>query len=724
MIVKDFEPIDVKKILNIHQSILNGTIKIIKQNDAAKFDSKKAAEAYVAAEVSKILDTVSVEELSRYKSGIRVKSLLNNNVNTFADLEKISTRALIDINGISQETALTIKKILAFVKNKITQETKIRLSADNKTEYSTALIKNVYLYKYNLNAVKDCRKFYSKYYNQIRILAESTLPMTNNFKWFFTSKSQKSAAIDAYNKLKCALETEPFLKIQEIIENNKQTSFSANDIWEDFEKNSIEYFTILEEIVPGLIGSNDTFQGLPEELAEEVKGQSLDLLGLKCTLRKYQEWGVKYILHQKRVLLGDEMGLGKTIQAIATMVAMRNGGEKHFLVVCPASVLTNWCREIQKHSDLEAIKIHGKDKKENLELWLNKGGVAVTTYETTSIFELEDQFKVSLTVVDEAHYIKNPEAKRTENTKKICNKSKSLLFMTGTALENQVEEMISLIYILQPEIAHSVKNITVIASAPKFKEKIAPVYYRRKRTDVLTELPELIESEEWCELSFEEEQIYENSVIEQQYAECRRVSFNIDDLSKSTKANRLLEIIEEAEEEGRKVIVFSFFLDTIQKIALMLGSKCYGPITGAVPPNRRQEIIDEFEKAPSGSVLVAQIQSGGTGLNIQCASVVVICEPQFKPSTENQAISRAYRMGQARNVLVHRLLCEDTIDEKLTKVLKHKQDIFDAFADESVSAQKSMEIDDDTFSNLMKEETERINQKRGITANDNQKTPE
>lgn len=97
---------------------------------------------------------------------------------------------------------------------------------------------------------------------------------------------------------------------------------------------------------------------------------------------------------------------------------------------------------------------------------------------------------------------------------------------------------------------------------------------------------------------------------------------------------------------------------------MLLGKRCTNPINGSVTPQRRQEIIDEFDKAPAGTVLVAQIQSGGTGLNIQSASVVVLCEPQFKPSIENQAISRAYRMGQTRNVLVYRLLCEDTVDEK------------------------------------------------------------
>ena len=137
-------------------------------------------------------------------------------------------------------------------------------------------------------------------------------------------------------------------------------------------------------------------------------------------------------------------------------------------------------------------------------------------------------------------------------------------------------------------------------------------------------------------------------------------------------------------------------------------------ITGSIPPARRQEILDEFEAAPAGTVLVAQIQSGGTGLNIQTASVVVLCEPQFKPSIENQAISRAYRMGQARTVLVHRLLCEDSVDEKITALLEEKQALFDAFADDSAVAER-LEVDEAAFGNLLQEEIDRINRKNGVT---------
>lgn len=717
--MKNFVPEDVIDIINQHKKVFNVSTKIIKKYGTAKLDIKKIAESCICFETSKILQTISVDELSNYKSGLKIKTLKDNNINTFADLEKVSTITLIDINGISEESALLIKKVFDDIYQNIKKDMKLKLNADDKNDYSTELIKAIYIYKNNYQPIKEIKRFYSQNYNLVNGLIDTTMVMASNVKWFFTSKAKKQTALSTFDRLQELIKTETFVNIQQTqqqIENNYNAS--KYDLWADFIKNNIEYFTTLEDIVPDLISKTESdIKGLPEELAQNISNVTLNLLGLNCTLRKYQELGVKYILHQKNVLLGDEMGLGKTIQAIASMVCLKNSGETHFLVICPASVLTNWQREVEKHSDLTAIKIHGTDKIENLNIWLQNGGVGVTTYETTANLRLPEDFKISLLIVDEAHYIKNPDAKRTKNTKKICKKCERILFMTGTALENRVDEMISLISILQPQIALSVRNITYMAHAQKFREKVSPVYFRRKRSDVLTELPELIESEEWCEISKEEEFLYENAILDKHYANARRVSWNVDDLNNSSKAQRLLEILEEAEDEGRKVIVFSFFLDTIQKIALLLQDKCYGPITGEIPPQRRQEIIDEFDDAPDGSVLVAQIQSGGTGLNIQSASVVVICEPQFKPSIENQAISRSYRMGQARNVLVYRLLAEDTIDEQLNKLLKDKQKVFDAFADKSLAAQLNMEIDENTFNNLIEEETARINKKRELIQN-------
>ena len=155
--------------------------------------------------------------------------------------------------------------------------------------------------------------------------------------------------------------------------------------------------------------------------------------------------------------------------------------------------------------------------------------------------------------------------------------------------------------------------------------------------------------------------------------------------------------------------MFSFFRSTIQKVLQLLGDRCTEPITGEISPQKRQEIVDEFSKAEDGKVLVSQVQAGGTGLNIQSASVIIFCEPQIKPSIENQAIARAYRMGQVRDVLVYRLLADDTIDESMLELLKTKQQQFDSFADESVVGEESLKPGEAAWiSKLVEEEREKL----------------
>lgn len=148
-------------------------------------------------------------------------------------------------------------------------------------------------------------------------------------------------------------------------------------------------------------------------------------------------------------------------------------------------------------------------------------------------------------------------------------------------------------------------------------------------------------------------------------------------------------------------------------------------ITGEVSPQRRQEIVDEFGRAQAGAVLVSQVQAGGTGINIQCASVIIFCEPQIKPSIENQAISRAYRMGQVRDVLVYRLLSDETIDERMLEILSTKQEAFDNFADVSVVGEESLEADAQKsaeaswIAQMVKAEKEKLSNKEPQTNKDN-----
>lgn len=710
---KNFASRDAKQLIKEHLDLREKISRAISSSEQYRMQVKNAAESMVMQEVLEILRGVPVEEVNRDKRGIRTKALREYGYDTLADLAGASVHQIAAVRGISEDTAYTIKRIVREFLEQTQKELKIKISADNKTKSATQLVTAISVYKNAGPHIESCKRMDKAVGARIDAAIVDLAPAKNSLKWILTSKAKKKRAEDAYYYMESLSSGSYRTDVEATMANlTAATRTTPEDSWREFEKQSIQFFNIVEEIAPGVLGTDDSIYGLPEDLAREIQEECFFPDGLLCTLRRYQEWGVKYILHQERVLLGDEMGLGKTIQAIAAMVSLRNTGGTHFIVVCPASVITNWCREIAKQSKLSVTKIHGTGRKAALSSWLKTGGVAVTTYETTGHLLLEDDFKFSLLVVDEAHYIKNEEAQRTVHVKKISTHAERLLFMTGTALENKVEEMVALIKILKPDIASQIHSLTFMSAAPQFREKVAPVYYRRRREDVLTELPELIENKEWCTMSPAEEKVYEETVLAKKYADIRQVSWNVEDLKDSSKAQRLLELIEEAEEDNRKVIVFSFFLNTIRKIGMLLGSKALNPINGSVHLQRRQEIIDEFDKAPAGTVLLAQIQSGGTGLNIQSASVVIICEPQFKPSIENQAIARAYRMGQARNVLVYRLLCDETVDERIMEKLEEKQKIFDTFADTSVAAEESMELDEKSFGDIVKEEIERINEKR------------
>ena len=709
-----FSSADAKELLTWHHQTIDKLNRAEASREEYKEKVKNASDALVAQAVLKVLQDIPIEEINRDKKGFRVKALREYGYETIADIAPISVYTIASVRGISEDAAYSIKKIVNDIVSKTRQGIKIRLSTDNQSEEATELVLALLQYHCSLAVSDDCSKLLSSSLQQITCAEEDLKVGLNGIRWFFSSKAKKEKAIEAFNLLTSLKDNEYGRNVGTQLDvADKIERTQGSDAWQDFSNNSIRYFNDLEDINPGVLGNDDSVYGLPEDLAREIQEECFFPDGLLCELRRYQEWGVKYILHQERVLLGDEMGLGKTVQAIATMVSLRNTGGTHFIVVCPASVITNWCREIRKMSLLSVTKVHGAGRKAALESWIKTGGVAVTTYETVAYCKLPDDFKFKLLVVDEAHYIKNPGARRSINVKNLSVYAERLLFMTGTALENKVDEMISLIRILQPEIASKVQGMVFMASAPQFREAVFPVYYRRKREDVLTELPELIESREWCTLTRNEETFYEQAVLSKNYAEARRVSWNVDDLKDSSKAARLLELIDEAKSDGRKVIVFSFFRDTLRKVSMLLGDLCMNPINGSVTPQRRQEIIDEFDKAPAGTVLVAQIQAGGTGLNIQSASVVILCEPQFKPSIENQAISRAYRMGQTRNVLVYRLLCENTVDEKIMSTLESKQAIFDAFADKSMAAMASCDLDERTFGNIIEEEIDRINAKNG-----------
>ena len=458
------------------------------------------------------------------------------------------------------------------------------------------------------------------------------------------------------------------------------------DPWKEFLRRPADFFSLLSEL--GLVEETDTYGELPDDVVAAVREQELDATHLRVSLRGYQSFGARFALVQKKVLIGDEMGLGKTIEALAALAHLASEGGRWFLVVCPASVLTNWVREVRQRTDLVPRKVHGPLREMALEEWRREGGVAVTTYATLGrVWEGLDGFELDALVVDEAHYVKNPGAKRSDRVGRLAARTEHVMLLTGTPLENRVEEFRALVGYLRPDLLDGDEDSPV-----EFRRAVAPVYLRRNTEDVLVELPELVEVDEWLELSEADQVAYREAVAEGSFMAMRRAAFVAGE--RSAKLERLVEIVEEAAANGRRVLVFSYFLDVLDQVVEALPDPVYGPLTGAVPPEERQAVIDTFALARSGASLVAQVQAGGVGLNIQAASVVVICEPQVKPTTEWQAIARARRMGQLESVQVHRLLAEDSVDERMVEILSGKSELFHDFARVSETARSAPEAYD------------------------------
>jgi SNF2 family DNA or RNA helicase len=456
----------------------------------------------------------------------------------------------------------------------------------------------------------------------------------------------------------------------------------------DFEKRAAEYFSTLAQIV-GVREDAEAARGyIPEDLAAEIGKQQLDTRHLRVALRGYQQFAARFALAGRRVIIGDEMGCGKTVEAIATLAHLRAEGERHFLVVCPASVLINWMREVRGHSTLHPYRLHGTGRDEQLLAWAGSGGVGITTFESVRSITLP-RVRVAMLVVDEAHYVKNPDTRRSKALAAWTSRIERVLFLTGTPMENRVEEFRNLVDYLQPGLVDPAVQIDAIAGSKAFRRTVAPAYLRRNQEDVLAELPELTRIDEWEEFGSEDFAAYRQAVDEGNFMAMRRAAYASGTVHGSAKLRRLVELVDEACDSGRKVVVFSYFRFVLDAVCAALGPRALGPLTGSMPPPRRQELVDEFTAMPGPAVLVSQIQAGGVGLNVQAASVVILCEPQVKPTLETQAIARAHRLGQVRKVQVHRLLVADSVDERMLELLNNKTELFDAYARRSETAESS-----------------------------------
>lgn len=665
---------------------------VLRHRPPLVIEVKRTFEAVQDRMVSKQLAEMPTTALKQATANrVRFKSLSDARCNSVHDVLRAGSAVLGRVNGISETTARQLFAAAQRLQQAVKDDLRFRIDLDRSDSLVTRLLTTLYQLRQYDRVLEGRGQGLQEALDLLRPLAAIPKEVT---QLSIVDGSDPTNYLMQIRGAVSDLEEGGLLRLLTQVSPGQGAAPVANKVWDDFERDSAGYYTVLGHIVDLDLGEEAAAGHLPAEIVAAVHAQPLDevLLEGKVSLRGYQSFGARYALVQRRTLLGDEMGLGKTVQAIAVMAHLSGGGAKHHLVVCPASVLVNWTSEVRRHSGLEAFLVHGSDRDQTWRTWQRRGGVAVTTYGTLPVLPAPPA-QLPLIVVDEAHYLKNPRTQRARALLPLVDRAERALFLTGTPLENRLGEFQQLVTYLQSEVARRLGQIDGMASSRRYREELAPVYLRRNQEDVLQELPDLVVTPEWSRFAPQQMPGYRAAVAARNFMRMRRVAV-VEHPGCSEKLARLEEIAKDAAANGRKVIVFSYFRDVLQEVAEVLGDRVVGPLTGSVPATKRQAIIDEFARAGADAVLLSQITAGGTGMNMQAGSVVIICEPQVKPSLETQAIARAHRMGQLRGVQVHRLLTTDSVDQRMVELLEEKQRLFDEYARGSEVAASSAEAVD------------------------------
>lgn len=636
--------------------------------------------------------------------------------------------ALTRLPGIGTTSARALRAAAEAVRADVAEETRFRIDLDPSNAAATALLRA--LNRHDLLRRESAGLADQLHDLVVRLPAElaTARPAGNLVRWLFTGTAHRETALAAADRLDLILRQAEESRLDERLTRLQQAARQhLADPWPSFEQRASDYYALLSEFVATGVPS-DAVQGfLTDDVVADVEAQSLDDRLRNVDLRGYQSFGARFALARRRVILGDEMGLGKTIQALAAVCHLRTFDGGPVLVVCPASVMANWEREVEARTLLPALTIHGPDRQDEVSRWLTEAPIGITTFATLGRLELPYDLRLAALIVDEAHYVKNPDAARSKAVRRLAGLADHVWFLTGTPMENTVDEFTQLIRYLQSDL---LPPDGLPAGSVAFRRRVSPVYLRRNAEDVLLELPPRLEIDEWVYSTPADEVRYAAAVRSGNLMEIRRAGFGAPSCA---KLDRLGELLTEAAANGLKVVVYSFFLDVLSWAQTVAPSETlthrqsrpplrpaqqastgstgvdqwtpspvYGPLTGVVPPVERQAMVDSFTAHPGPAVLFAQIQAGGVGLNLQAASVVVLCEPQLTPTSEEQAIARAHRMGQVRPVQVHRLLAIGTVDERITQLLAGKRAEFDDYARRSELAESSHAAVDVTFGELGK----------------------
>ena len=477
--------------------------------------------------------------------------------------------------------------------------------------------------------------------------------------------------------------------------------------------------------------------GLREALERLRDPQALDSAlpsdaELRATLRPYQRTGVSWLWHLFHLGLGgclaDDMGLGKTIQVLSLLLMLRRQGRRPSLLVLPASLVANWSAEIERFTPtLASVVLHPSamaptelaklDTGEALRERLGQADVALTTYGMLRRMKALAQVDWELVVLDEAQAIKNPSSQQTRAAKKL--EAPVRLALTGTPVENRLGDLWSIFDFLNPGLLGSTRQFSELTRrlgkgndegfAP-LRRLVRPYILRRMKTDrsIIADLPDKTEIRAFCGLSKTQAVLYQQAVqeLEHQLTQvdeqgmkrrgvvlaalmrfkqiCNHPSQWLADEGwapeDSGKFRRLAEICEEIASRQEKVLVFTQFRQLTSPLSAFL-AEVFGAagavLHGGTPVRRRQSLVEEFQRDDGPPFFVVSLKAGGTGLNLTAASQVIHFDRWWNPAVEHQATDRAFRIGQKRNVLVHKFVCRGTIEERIDQTITAKEELAD-----------------------------------------------
>lgn len=443
-------------------------------------------------------------------------------------------------------------------------------------------------------------------------------------------------------------------------------------------------------------------------------------------LRPYQRLGIAWLHHLHRHGLGgilaDEMGLGKTLQALGLTAAIlaEHGGS--VLIVCPASLLENWRREAARFTPLLRVRVHhGQSRHERTDA-LKAADVIITSYGT--LVRDQDLFQaIEFTCVigDEAQHLKSRRSQNAQAMRALQARGRFLL--TGTPLENSLDDLRSLFEVLMPGLVSRPPAGTRGEEKQWYDERlraqVAPYILRRTKANVAPELPARIEQILWCELTPSQAEAYrriqeegERALLDLQAGGAGEAALRLaaltqllrlrqaccdlrllpephpgrrPDASDSAKLEAFRELLAEALDDGHRLLVFSQFTSLLALLRADLDAQeiPYCSLDGSMSPAERQAAVDQFQnQSPPIPVFLLSLKAGGTGLNLTAADTVVHFDPWWNPAAEAQATDRAHRIGQSRVVTSYKLICTGTVEEKVLGLQERKRallaDVFEA----------------------------------------------